>query len=783
MKRTILVVTAFGLVCNTLGLPALSAQDMTAGVDLSDPRYQKLVQEADRNRQMIEIWKDHVRTLTHERDEAYKKLETVQTTGVPVPAAAEAQVPDRSAELEALAAERDRATEEARSLRSRIAVLEDQAQRPDRSQKEVAELRADKDVILRDKERALSRIDVLDKQLADLRADNERLAARSASIPDPAMNQDLQANLKAQMERLREFSREKERLENELRDRATRMQELQAENGSLRKELAQKPATSAVVADDRALRQLKLENQALEARSQKLDIVETELQEARNYFASTMSDLETARKKLQADNARLTRQAEETGERASRGEEASKALESAQRRSAEFGSAVESLKKENQRLAAELSSSAQNASEHERALSRRIETLEKENSGLKTVQNDAAALRAEAERARSEARETRRLFDTAQGENTRLREEATALRAGAQELERTAVQRDQAARRSAELEAAYADQSAKLRAAETERDLSRKELEALRSQGEQLKTQIAAAQAIVREAEELRVSADSSEKAREDLLRQVQALKFQLEKTQAKNAQARQTEQELVREQAAHAAAQSRAAEFEKNLLAAEGKMRNALAAKEEAAQQLGALRAAVSAAESRSAALEEEIRKAGEIRRLSKEEKAEFTRQVQELAIENDALRARSEKLPLVENELAETRKYLSSVIQGLEQSNQTLSAENAALRSQKTEALERSRSIEASRRAAEQRAHDLDAELSLAKAELQKVQWLEEELARAQAVNKDLEGVGQENEELRRKLRSNAADLKNMKENLQALMEPLVEDFEDRK
>ncbi len=88
-----------------------------------------------------------------------------------------------------------------------------------------------------------------------------------------------------------------------------------------------------------------------------------------------------------------------------------------------------------------------------------------------------------------------------------------------------------------------------------------------------------------------------------------------------------------------------------------------------------------------------------------------------------------------------------------------------------------------EVSRREAEKRAHDLDAELSLAKAELQKVQWLEEELARAQAVNKDLEGVGQENEELRRKLRSNAADLKNMKENLQALMEPLVEDFEDRK
>ena len=39
------------------------------------------IPEAERTQQLLEIWKDHVKTLTRERDEAYKEIEALKSQG------------------------------------------------------------------------------------------------------------------------------------------------------------------------------------------------------------------------------------------------------------------------------------------------------------------------------------------------------------------------------------------------------------------------------------------------------------------------------------------------------------------------------------------------------------------------------------------------------------------------------------------------------------------------------------------------------------------------------
>ena len=61
----------------------LIAQEMAGQPDAMDMRYQQISQEAQRNKELLEIWKDHVRTLTKERDEAYKEIETLKAVVSP----------------------------------------------------------------------------------------------------------------------------------------------------------------------------------------------------------------------------------------------------------------------------------------------------------------------------------------------------------------------------------------------------------------------------------------------------------------------------------------------------------------------------------------------------------------------------------------------------------------------------------------------------------------------------------------------------------------------------
>lgn len=76
--------------CSILALcltaPAMSAtQEVRSGVDLRDVD-PGLAKQIARDKQLLEIWKDHVRALTHERDEAYQRIEELKSGQGEIPA-------------------------------------------------------------------------------------------------------------------------------------------------------------------------------------------------------------------------------------------------------------------------------------------------------------------------------------------------------------------------------------------------------------------------------------------------------------------------------------------------------------------------------------------------------------------------------------------------------------------------------------------------------------------------------------------------------------------------
>ena len=76
MKKHVAVLVALPLVIAIIGLT-----NNIAFASESD-----LAQEAERNRELLEIWKDHVKTLTKERDDAYRQIERLKAGGVGTPA-------------------------------------------------------------------------------------------------------------------------------------------------------------------------------------------------------------------------------------------------------------------------------------------------------------------------------------------------------------------------------------------------------------------------------------------------------------------------------------------------------------------------------------------------------------------------------------------------------------------------------------------------------------------------------------------------------------------------
>ena len=69
-----------------------------------DNRAGQASHEFERTKELLEIWKDHVRTLTRERDEAYKETEALKNQGASSAAApaAETVMSDTPSDREAI---------------------------------------------------------------------------------------------------------------------------------------------------------------------------------------------------------------------------------------------------------------------------------------------------------------------------------------------------------------------------------------------------------------------------------------------------------------------------------------------------------------------------------------------------------------------------------------------------------------------------------------------------------------------------------------------------------
>ena len=164
----------------------------------------KVSAEAARSKELLEIWKDHVRTLTQERDEAYHEIETLKSGKLmaqsgkispahfggietqalppnammpvkPLPTAATANVQVMEQDIQSYQGT-------IRELRGQLSQIQTNNQR---IQKEIMEAGNDKTLIIKDKEQGVEKIEALSKQVMALKSENERLnnLLRQASSP------------------------------------------------------------------------------------------------------------------------------------------------------------------------------------------------------------------------------------------------------------------------------------------------------------------------------------------------------------------------------------------------------------------------------------------------------------------------------------------------------------------------------------------------------------------------------------------------------------------------
>jgi len=250
--------------------------------------YDKISQEADRNRELLDIWKEHVKTLTKERDDAYRQLEHMRAAS---PAGGVAQFggmesaplpsPVATQQIEGLQSEVSRLQEELqkktagdpnRELQMQFSSLQRQLQQV---KKDLSDARAEKDLLIQEKEKALSKV--------------ERLENSAAPVQDSAQWDSIQNE------------------SNVLRGENAR---LQSEIERLRRVNTQPAAVSANSdagqgSFERRARELQYENETLQAQIEKLQVVEKELASTRGYFAPLVKDLQEKGDQLATENTAL----------------------------------------------------------------------------------------------------------------------------------------------------------------------------------------------------------------------------------------------------------------------------------------------------------------------------------------------------------------------------------------------------------------------------------------------------------------------------------------------
>ena len=117
MTKKLLSFFAILTFCMTVSASSY-AQEARSGSDLRDID-PGLAKQIARDKQLLEIWKDHVRTLTRERDEAYQHIEELKSS--------QAAPVQGTTALETAFQEREAALREAEALRSQVTTLKSAA--------------------------------------------------------------------------------------------------------------------------------------------------------------------------------------------------------------------------------------------------------------------------------------------------------------------------------------------------------------------------------------------------------------------------------------------------------------------------------------------------------------------------------------------------------------------------------------------------------------------------------------------------------------------------------
>lgn len=223
------------------------------------------IPEAERTQQLLEIWKDHVKTLTRERNDAYKEIEALKSQG--------AGSVQNNGPAENLSVERESSDRTIASLRSQLASLQ--------SENQQLKLAQPRDVASVDQD--------LRTELTALRSENQKL--KLAIKENTETNSDKEVILREKEEALRQLEY--------LKDKMTLLQkkydQLQSQDQPSQRVVVPAEENNADAA------QLKL----LKAKAEKLKIVETELQEARDYFASYMKEMDAKNKQIIEENSSL----------------------------------------------------------------------------------------------------------------------------------------------------------------------------------------------------------------------------------------------------------------------------------------------------------------------------------------------------------------------------------------------------------------------------------------------------------------------------------------------
>ena len=312
-------------------------------------------QNAERNRELLEIWKDHVKTLTKERNAAYKELEVLkaggpgmhsptmaqfggmETQALPSPAAAQ-QIAGLQQEVTRLQASLEQqqaqssASSSNREFQAQFSAMQTQMQQV---RKELEETRFEKDRLIQEKEKALSQVDRMKDELANVQIVP---APAGVSGQDQEITDNLQKALNIQKKRYEDLQVQYANLESE-------MDSLQSTKGSDNpgeiRELQTQVADSGNAL--RQARELQYENETLNARIEKLQAVEKELTSTRGYFTPLIKELQTSNQSLSSENESL--RAELARDKA--------AVDGAARQVEQFSSQNQQLSSELQSLKAE----------------------------------------------------------------------------------------------------------------------------------------------------------------------------------------------------------------------------------------------------------------------------------------------------------------------------------------------------------------------------------------------------------------------------------------------